>query len=50
MVLSRRYNRSDWKQDYYKTLWTDKLPHSERLTINGSVYVHWYDCIPETVL
>lgn len=50
MVLFRRYNRYDWKRDHYRTLWTDKLPHSERLTINGSTYVHWYDCIPETVL
>ena len=49
-VLFRRYNRYDWKTDRYKALWTEKLPNSEMLTVNGDVYVHWYDCISDYVL
>lgn len=48
--LMRRYNRFDWKQERYNALWTDTLPDSERLSINGDVYVHWYDCLPKGVL
>ena len=49
-VLFRRYNRFDWKQDRYKALWTNKLPNSEVLIVNGDNYVHWYDCIGDYVL
>ena len=49
-VLFRRYNRYNWKTDRYKALWTEKLPNSEMLTVNGDVYVHWYDCISNYVL
>lgn len=49
-VLFRRYNRFDWKADRYKSLWTEKLPESEVLIINGDKYVHWYDCISDYVL
>jgi len=49
-VLFRRYNRFDWKLDRYKALWTEKLPNSEVLLINGEKYVHWYDCISDYVL
>jgi len=49
-VLFRRYNRFDWKADRYKALWTDKLPNSEVLLVNGEKYVHWYDCIGDYVL
>ena len=49
-VIFRRYNRFDWKQDRYKALWTDKLPNSEVLNVNGDKYIHWYDCIGDYVL
>ena len=49
-VLFRRYNRFDWKFDRYKALWTDKLPNSEVLIVNGEKYVHWYDCISDYVM
>lgn len=49
-VLFRRYNLYNWKYDRYKYLWNDKLPESERFIINGELYIHWYDCIPEFIL
>ena len=49
-VLFRRYNRDDWKLERYKALWTEKLPDSERLVVNGDTYVHWYDCIGDYVI
>ena len=49
-VIFRRYNRFDWKIDRYKALWTEKLPGSEVLIVNGEEYVHWYDCIGDYVL
>ena len=49
-VLFRRYNRFDWKTERYKMLWTEKLPDSEILTINGDAYAHWYDCISDYVM
>jgi hypothetical protein len=49
-VLFRRYNRFDWKLARYKVPWTEKLPNSERLTVNGETYVHWYDCIGDYVM
>lgn len=27
-----------------------KLPENDRLTINGTLYVHWYDCITDYIL
>ena len=49
-VLFRRYNRDDWKQEQYGQPWSQKLPDSEIHIVNGQRYVHWYDCLPETVL
>jgi len=49
-VLHRRYNRYDWKFDRYKAFWTDKLPNSEVLLVNGKKFVHWYDCISDYVM
>jgi len=46
-VLFRRYNRFDWKADMYKQLWTEKLPGSEVLVVDGDKYVHWYDCVSD---
>ncbi len=49
-VLWRRFNRDDWALDRYGKRWSELLPGSERLTINGKTYVHWYDCITEHIL
>lgn len=44
-VLWRRFNRDDWARDHFKKNWTQIKPDSERITVNGETYVHWYDCI-----
>lgn len=49
-VLFRRYNKFDWKFERYKQLWTEKLPNSEKIIVNGETYVHWYDCLTDYVL
>ena len=49
-ILWRRFNRDDWAFDRYKKKWSEQLPHNERLTINGTTYVHWYDCITNYIL
>lgn len=49
-VLWRRFNRNDWAFHRYEKLWTDILPDSETLQINGETYVHWYDCITDYIL
>ena len=49
-ILWRRFNADDWKLDYYGKTWSEMLPDSETLVINGKTYVHWYDCITSYVL
>lgn len=49
-VLWRRFNRNDWAYHRYEKLWTEILPDSETLTINGETYVHWYDCITDYII
>ena len=49
-VLWRRFNRDDWAIDRYKKRWSEQLPDNERLTVNGTTYVHWYDCITDYIL
>lgn len=49
-VLWRRFNRNDWAKERYKKSWTEQLPDNQRITVNGEVYVHWYDCITEHIL
>ena len=44
-VLWRRFNRDDWAMDRYGKKWSELLPENERITVNGQVYVHWYDCL-----
>ncbi|MBQ8611792.1 MAG: RNA polymerase sigma factor [Oscillospiraceae bacterium] len=46
-VLWRRFNRNDWHFSRYGKLWTELLPDSERITVNGETYVHWYDCVTD---
>ncbi len=49
-ILWRRFNRNDWAKDRYKKKWTEIFPENERITVNGEVYVHWYDCITDYIL
>ena len=49
-ILWRRFNRDDWAIDRYKKKWSEQLPDNERLTVNGTTYVHWYDCITDYIL
>ena len=49
-ILWRRFNRNDWAIDRYKQPWTELLPGNERITVNGTTYVHWYDCITDYIL
>lgn len=49
-ILWRRFNRDDWAIDRYKERWSEQLPENEQLTINGTTYVHWYDCITDYIL
>lgn len=49
-ILWRRYNRDDWAIDRYKKPWSEQLPKNDRLIVNGTTYVHWYDCITNHIL
>ena len=49
-ILWRRFNRNDWAIDRYKQPWTELLPDNEQITVNGTTYVHWYDCITDYIL
>lgn len=44
-VLWRRFNQDDWAVDRYGKKWSELLPENEQITINGQLYVHWYDCL-----
>ena len=48
-VLWRRFNRDDWAYKRYGRRWTEMLPENERLTVNGEIFVHWYDCISDYI-
>lgn len=50
-VLWRRFNRDDWAIDRFGgQRWSERFPDNERITVNGEVYVHWYDCISDYIL
>ena len=49
-ILWRRFNPDDWRMDRYGRRWSEILPESERITINGRIFVHWYDCITSYIL
>lgn len=49
-ILWRRFNRDDWNIEHYKEKWSEQLPENDKLTVNGTTYVHWYDCITDYIL
>ena len=56
-VLWRRFNKNDWNYKRYNEhysfdgnkLWSEMFPENEQITINGEIYVHWYDCITDYI-
>lgn len=48
-ALWRRFNEDTWAMARYGRPWTEALPFSERLILNGKTFVHWYDCITDRV-
>ncbi len=49
-VLWRRFNRDDWAIHHFKQRWSELLPENERLKVDDTLYVHWYDCITDYIL
>ena len=49
-ILWRRFNPDDWRIESYGRPWSEMLPDSERIIINGRTFVHWYDCITSYIL
>lgn len=49
-ILWRRFNRDDWAIERYGKRWSELLPENDRLAVNGTTYVQWYDCITEYIL
>ena len=57
-VLWRRFNKNDWNykryNEHYKfdgdKLWSEMFPQNEQVTVNGELYIHWYDCITDYIL
>lgn len=50
-VLWRRFNRDDWAISRFGgKKWSEMLPDNEKITVDGSIYVHWYDCISDYIL
>jgi len=49
-VLLRHFLKNNRGYQHYNKLWTEMLPDSERMTINGETYVHYYDCVPDHVI
>ena len=50
IVLWRRFNRNDWGMKRIGQLWTEHFPQNERITVNGEICVHWYDCIYDWIV
>lgn len=49
-VLWRRFNRDACPGDQCQKPWSQLLPNNEKITVNGSTFVHWYDCITDYIL
>ena len=51
LILFRRYNGRLWAtkgaSPYSGQTWDKRFPQNQRLTINGAVFVHWYDCLTD---
>ena len=53
LMLFRRYNGRIWKVHRKAPpgragqTWDQRLPDNQRLTIDGAMFVHWYDCLTD---
>ncbi len=48
-VLFRRYNGRLWGHERGRKPWDETFPNQQRLIINGVLFVHWYDCLDDTL-
>lgn len=48
-ILCRRYNSPEWNKSNYGD-WSERLPNSKKLYVNGKEYIHWYDCLSNKTL
>ena len=51
-VLWRRFNKENWRWNYnhFEEILDEKLKNNEKITVNGVVCYHWYDCITDYIL
>lgn len=49
-VLWRRFNGDEWARGPKGKKWSERYPENERVTVNGEVFVHWYDCLTDHIL
>ena len=49
-ILWRRFNKNDALFKKYNKTWSEMLPDNEKITVNGDVFVHWFDCITDYIL
>lgn len=50
-VLCRRYNEKRWAvgaDKAYNQPWDVKFPNNHKLTVDETVFVHWYDCLTDS--
>lgn len=43
MLGNDQSESGDWVINRYIKTWRELLPKNERLVVNGSTHVHWYD-------
>lgn len=48
-VLWKRYNKNDWNHSKYNKNWTEILLDNKTISINGEIFVHWYDVISDYI-
>ncbi|MCD7784412.1 MAG: RNA polymerase sigma factor [Oscillospiraceae bacterium] len=49
-ILWRRFNADTWAIGKYQKPWSELLPENETITVNGTKFVHWYDCMTSYIL
>lgn len=52
-ILFRRFNKYNWqvgKEEGYSKPWTEMFPETDRVILNGEIYVHWYNCLPDYII
>ena len=44
------WEKAAYEEAEHAAKFAEMLPDNERLTVNGEIYVHWYDCISDYIL